>query len=129
MSINSVDSVDPILNLIDQRVKPKKNETLDQSYGLVDMYLNDCLYKINLCENGTTIVFNLSLNFNRMVGNSGKTVLFSSGGDSPYSHGGFYLHQINKRGEKYVEFGYALYANLYSTKVIAHFIVSMRKIV
>ena len=97
---------------------------LDPSYNYFDTYNNTCLSKNEACASGFTIVFNLTLSnvssFNPYDFGyyNGRVVLASSGGDSPYSTAGFYLHQVNVRGDSYLEFGIALYNQIFTTKVI-----------
>jgi len=101
--------------------------TKDASYYYLDTYINTCLGRIDSCSNGFTVVFNLSLAFNQAAKASlnsfdtsytnGRIVLASSGGDSPFSNGGFYLHQINVRNDKYLEVGVSNRNDLYSTRV------------
>lgn len=95
----------------------------DDKYTYKDSYFDTCLNKISVCRNGTTWVFNLNLlypvkNDKTNTGyNYGRTVLFSSGGDSPYTTGGHYLHQINARGEDYIEFGLSVQNTIFQSKV------------
>jgi hypothetical protein len=94
----------------------------DQYYKL-DSYLNLCLSKLETCDNGVTLIFDLKLlypniaNQTEYISSYGRTVLASSGGDSPYSTAGFYLHQFSVRGDNYLEFGLSSYNDIYKTKV------------
>jgi hypothetical protein len=103
-----------LLSLLDN-----KQVTQNNSQGMLDLSINDCLYNISLCDAGVTLIFNVTLVFT----NDDRTVLFSTGGDSTYSPGGFYLHQVNTRGDKYLEFGYALQDGLTTVKVCARLFV------
>ncbi len=53
--------------------------------------------------------------------NYGRTVLISSGGESPYATAGFYLHQVSVRGDNFLEFGLSIYGDIYKAKVIFHY--------
>lgn len=94
----------------------------DSNYSYTDSYFNPCLNKIETC-NGFSLVFNLSLVYQDMddktdMGyNYGRIVLFSTGGDSSYATGGIYLHQVNVRGENYLELALTLYKDIYLSKV------------
>jgi hypothetical protein len=95
---------------------------IDQYYKL-DSYLNLCLNKLETCDNGLTLMFDVVLayqNFDKIdySPNYGRTVLISSGGESPYSTAGFYLHQVSVRGDNFLEFGLSIYGDTYKTKVI-----------
>lgn len=91
--------------------------TKQSDYIKLNSYINSCLNKFESCENGVTIVFNVTVNYNEGSKNSGKTVLASSGGDSPYAIGGFYLHQFSAYNDNYLEFGISLMENLFVTQV------------
>lgn len=95
----------------------------DSKFTFIDSYFNNCISKIDYCSNGMVGSFNLTLLFTNMnektdAGyNYGRLVLFSSGGDSPYSRGGIYLHQINVRGEEYLQFGLSYHGNVYTSNI------------
>lgn len=96
----------------------------DSAYFYLDTLVNDCLHKIDSCDGGKILVFNFSLAYQEPQSiasgsslTSGRTVLFSSGGDSPYSTGGVFLHQYVIRGDKYLELGVSYDTQIYSIKV------------
>ncbi|RNA02528.1 hypothetical protein BpHYR1_023185 [Brachionus plicatilis] len=95
----------------------------NSKFTYIDSYFNNCLSKIDYCSNGLFGSFNLTILYPTMNGkrdagyNYGRLVLFSSGGESPYSRGGIYLHQISVRGEEYLQFGLTYHDNLYSTNI------------
>ena len=99
--------------------------TKDANYYYLDTYINNCLARIDSCQNGFTLSF--YLNASQQQANNvdamdtsfsnGRVTLASSGGDSPYSFGGFYLHRVNVRDEKFLEFGVSVREQLYSTRV------------
>lgn len=100
--------------------------TKDVNYFYYDSYINNCLGHIESCQNGFTVVFNLSLANDEAAAASkyldtsysnGRTVLASSGGDSAFSNGGFYLHQVNVRKDRYLEVGVSIRKDLYSTRL------------
>ena len=99
--------------------------TYDEKFAYIDTYLNPCLNKLAACANGFILVVNVTLVSQNVVDKNeygygysfGRLSILTSGGDSPYSHGGFYLHQVSSRGDNYIEFGLSLYENLYTTNV------------
>ncbi len=98
--------------------------TKDSTFFYLDTYINNCLSQIDTCEKGFSIVFNLSIVFKNVsnlldlsLSNAGRTVLASSGGDSYYYSGGFYLHQVNIRGDNYLELGVRTINKLLTTNV------------
>ncbi len=80
----------------------------------LDSYADACLYKFEKCENGFSLLLNISF---VSLNHDGTNLLISSGGDSSYTSGGFYLHQIKSSTENYLEFGLGIQANLYISKV------------
>jgi hypothetical protein len=95
---------------------------IDQYYRL-DSYLNLCLNKLETCDNGLTLMLDVVLTYQSSdktdySPNFGRTILLSSGGESPYSTAGFYLHQVSVRGDNFLEFGLSIYGDSYKTKVI-----------
>lgn len=118
VQIDSVLTLDLKLNSTAQLL------TKDTDYLYLDTYINNCLARVDSCQNGFTVAFNLNVLYQTTKTssqdsnfNNGRVVLASSGGDSPFSNGGFYLHQVNIRGENYLELGVSLRNQLYSTKV------------
>lgn len=100
--------------------------TKDANYYYLDTYINNCLARIDSCTNGFTLSFYLNASqpqskstdlLDTSYGN-GRVTLASSGGDSPYSFGGFYLHRVSIRDEKFIEFGVSFREKLYSSRVI-----------
>jgi hypothetical protein len=96
--------------------------TKDTTYYYMDSYTSPCLDSTARCEAGFGLMVNLTLvDFPSAIANpnefNDRAVLVSSGGDSPYSIGGFYLHQISMYGEKYLEFGVSIRLQLYVVKV------------
>lgn len=98
--------------------------TSDETYSYVDTYINTCLNKFDTCSQGVTLVMNVTvvedagMNSKDETGYSyGRVAIISSGGDSPYTWGGFYLHQLTARGDFYLEFGLSLFGDLYTTQV------------
>ena len=83
----------------------------------MDNYFSKCLDLITNCTNGFGVAVNLTVADFPDNTDINKVVLLSSGGDSPYSIGGFYLHQYNINGDRYLEFGMSNATLLYSTKV------------
>jgi hypothetical protein len=83
----------------------------------MDNYFSKCLDLITNCTNGIGVVLNVTLADFPDNTDINKVVLLSSGGDSPYTPGGFFLHQYNTNGDKYLEFGVSNGTVLYSTKV------------
>jgi hypothetical protein len=71
------------------------------------------VFNLSLANQAATVA---STNFDTSYGN-GRTVLASSGGDSPFSNGGFYLHQVNVRNDRYLEVGVSFRQDLYSTRL------------
>lgn len=92
-----------------------KMAIIDANYSYVDTFINDCLHKIDLCESGQIVVFNVSVSYTSSSHN--RVVLYTSGGDSPYTPGGVYLHQIAIRGDFYLELGIGYRLNIFTTKV------------
>lgn len=100
----------------------------DANYSYVDSLVNDCLAKIDLCQSGEIFVFNVNVTYQsfdtnneanscNMNPNYGRVVLYSSGGDSAYTPGGVYLHQVGVRGDYYIELGFTYRAQMYTIKV------------
>jgi hypothetical protein len=83
----------------------------------MDNYFSKCLDLITNCSSGIGIAINITLMDPPDSQSNYKNVLLSSGGDSPYSIGGFYLHQYNANGDKYLEFGVSNVTSLYATRV------------
>lgn len=83
-------------------------------YFRLDSYADVCLNKFEKCENGFTLLLNISFSY---MNQDGINLLISSGGDSSYTAGGFYLQQITSSSENYLEFGLGTQTNLYSSKV------------
>lgn len=118
-SVESAPTLDLRLNSTSQPL------SRDANYFYLDTYINSCLAKVDACVNGFTVAFNLNLVYqassatNQMDSsfNNGRVVLVSSGGESTFSNGGFYLHQVNIRGENYLEFGVSTRSQLFATKV------------
>lgn len=117
------------VNCQDDLVDLKKDvasltKTPNGNYYLYDSYPNTCLNKFQTCDIGITVVFNLTVVYTPMYSktdydtNYGRTVLVSSGGDSNFMVGGFYLHQLSPRGDNHLEFGITAYNDLYKSKVI-----------
>lgn len=110
-----------VLSITDQTGKLTSRDT---TYSYLDTLVNDCLRKIDTCDNGEIFVFNLTVSYQNIIdetsdtsSNYGRTVLFSSGGDSPYTPGGVFLHQFAIRGENYIELGITYQSQIYSIKV------------
>jgi hypothetical protein len=64
----------------------------------------------NVQENSTSRSYDSSY-FN------GRQILASSGGDSRFTTGGFYLHQINIRGDNHLELAVRSFDKLYIQNV------------
>ena len=64
----------------------------------MDNYFSKCLDLITNCTNGIGVVLNVTLADFPDNTDINKVVLLSSGGDSPYTPGGFFLHQYNTNG-------------------------------
>lgn len=99
--------------------------TKDANYFYLDTYINSCLARLDSCVNGFTLALNISVAYQQSSTtasvmdssfSNGRVVLLSSGGDSSFSNG-FYLHQVNVRGENYLEFGVSVRNQLFSAKV------------
>lgn len=96
---------------------------LDPRFTFIDSYFNNCLSKIDYCFNGMAGSFNLTVLYSQMNEkydasyNYGRLVLFSSGAESPYSRGGIYLHQINVRGEEYLQLGITHHGDLFTSDI------------
>ena len=96
----------------------------DSSYAYVDTYVSTCMDKLMSCSSG-----GLAINITVYESDEPLVVLISSGGDSPYSPSGLYLHQYNVNGYKYMEFGITVYDLVYSVKVgYIHFFLFYFKI-
>ena len=80
----------------------------------LDSYGDVCLNKFEKCENGFTLIFNINLVY---LNQDGVKLIASSGGDSAYTLGGFYLHQVRSLGENYLEFGVGTQTKLFASKV------------
>ena len=103
--------------------------TRDDSYYYLDTYINDCLSQIGYCENGFTLVFNLSMLMSAQAKAltsadqydssyfNGRRVVASSGGESSFTAGGFYLHEVNVRGDNYYELGVRAFEKLFTKNV------------
>jgi hypothetical protein len=94
----------------------------DNAYYYMDSYTSPCLDSTLRCEAGFGLMVNLTLvepagSISSPNTYNDKIVLISSGGDSAYSAGGFYLHQYMTYGEKYLEFGVTVRLHLYVVKV------------
>ncbi|CAF0709342.1 unnamed protein product [Brachionus calyciflorus] len=96
----------------------------DPHFTYFDSYFNNCISKIDYCSKGITGAFILTIlysdNFEGISDagyDYGRIVLYSTGAESPYSRGGVYLHQINVRGDNFLEFGLTQYDNLYTTRI------------
>ena len=89
--------------------------TKDTQYYYIDNYFSKCLDVITNCTNGIGLAVNVTLG---EFSENNKIVLLSSGGDSSYNVGGFYLHQCNINGDKYLEYGVSNGTLLYAIKVI-----------
>ncbi len=104
--------------LLEDMIDLKSNSSgllsVRESFFRLDSYVDVCLNKFERCDNGFTVLFNVSLSF---LLQDGLVVLASSGGDSPYTLGGFYLHQIKKYGENYIEFGIGARTRHFISKV------------
>jgi len=105
--------------------------TKDSANFYLDSYINDCLSQIEYCENGFTLAFNLSLFWSSQVSSAdvydssyfnGRRVLASSGGESEssFTSGGFYLHEVNVRGDQYFQLGVRSFDKLF-VKNVSHF--------
>ena len=97
--------------------------TRDATYNYIDSYYDSCLSQIDSCDTGFTLSLNLSIIY-QIVQNSldsgyylGRTVLLSSGGDLAYTTSGFYVHQVNVRGENYIEVGVKSFGKLIRTLI------------
>lgn len=102
--------------------------TRDGSFYYMDTYINDCLSQIEYCENGFTLVFNLSMVWSDQAKATstheydssyfnGRRVVASSGGESSFTAGGFYLHEVNVRGDHYYELGVRAFDRLFTKNV------------
>lgn len=80
----------------------------------LDSYADVCLNKFEKCENGFTLLLKISFAY---MNHDGTHLLISSGGDSSYTTGGFYLQQIKSASENYLEFGLGTQTRLYKSKV------------
>ncbi len=99
----------------------------DVNYTYVDTYSNTCLNKLETCTSGISLVINVTVR-NQIMNDKldlsddyGRIVLVSSGGDSPYNFGGFYLIQYSVRGENYLEFGIGLFKEEFKIQVLYSF--------
>ena len=116
---------------IDLLANDTKKHTLtkDSFFYYMDSYINDCLSDIELCSSGFTLVFNISLTnidepkekFDSSYLN-GRKVLASTGGDSRFTPGGFYMHQVNVRSDNYLEIGVRTFDRLFATNVKFYFV-------
>lgn len=96
----------------------------DTSFFYFDSYINDCLSDMEQCRSGFTLVFNLSLaeydepkeRYDSSYFN-GRKVLASTGGDSQFTPGGFYMHHVNVRADSYLEIGVRTFDRLFATNV------------
>lgn len=117
-----------ILSITDQTGKLTSR---DATYSYVDTLTNDCLHKIDTCDNGEILIFNVTVDYRTAATSDksdtssafGRTVLYSSGGDSCYTPGGVYLHQYAVRGDNYVELGFTYRSLVFSTKVIKYILL------
>ena len=112
--MNLVESAIVLEEMIDLKSNTSGLLSVKGSFFRLDSYVDSCLNKFERCDNGFTVLFNISLTFPT---EDGMTVLASSGGDSSYTFGGFYLHQIRNYGENYLEFGVSTQTRLFQTKV------------
>lgn len=81
---------------------------------------------MDFCDSGKILVFNITVVYPAYDGTDqidtslwfGRTVLYSSGGDSVYGLGGVYAHQVSSRGDNYIELGISYRSNIFSIKVL-----------